>query len=53
MNKIIPSGPEFAKEAIIVMGGALLAALVLSQFPKVRAFIQNNIGNGPCDCTTH
>lgn len=48
--KIIPTGPEFLREAIVVIGGALLAALVLSKLPAVRAFIQNNVGTGACDC---
>lgn len=47
---IIPTTPEFLREAIIVLGGAVLAALVLSQFPAVRSFIQKNMGAGPCDC---
>lgn len=50
MKNIIPTGPEFMREALIVIGGALLAALVLSKLPAVRAFIQNNVGTGACDC---
>ncbi|MDP1955559.1 MAG: hypothetical protein Q8K71_13850 [Polaromonas sp.] len=50
----IPTGSEFAREAIIVIGGALIAAVVLSQLPAVRAYIQKNIGSGAgnvgCDC---
>ena len=38
--KIIPSLPEVSREALIVIGGALLAALVMSQFPAVRAWIK-------------
>lgn len=49
---IIPSAPEFLREALIVIGGALLAAIVLSQLPSVKAFIQNNTTGG-CDCDTH
>ena len=48
MSKIIPTAPEFLREALIVMGGALLAAMVLSQLPAVRKYIQQNV-NG-CDC---
>lgn len=46
---IIPTAPEFAREALIVIGGALLAAWVLSQMPAVRAFIQKNTSAG-CTC---
>lgn len=43
---IIPTTPEFLREAIIVIGGAIIAAMVLSQLPAVRAYIQKNIGGG-------
>ena len=48
----IPTGNEFLRETIIVIGGAILAAVVLSKLPEVRAFIQRNVGTGPaaCDC---
>lgn len=50
----IPTGNEFAREAIIVMGGALIAAFILSQMPAVRAYIAKNVGTGAgnvgCDC---
>lgn len=38
--RIIPTVPEVSREAIIVIAGALLAALVMSQFPGVRAWIK-------------
>lgn len=38
--KILPSIPEVSREALIVIAGALLAALVMSQFPAVRAWIK-------------
>jgi hypothetical protein len=37
---IVPSGAEIAREAIIVIGGALLAALVVGQFPAFKAWLQ-------------
>lgn len=37
--KIIPAPAEIAREAIIVLGGAVLAALVVGQFPALRAWI--------------
>ncbi len=38
--KIIPTLPEISREALIVIGGALLAALIMSQFPPVKAWIK-------------
>ena len=40
MNKIIPSVPEVAREALIVVGGALLAALIVGQFPQLKDWIK-------------
>jgi predicted secreted protein len=37
---IVPTAPELAREALIVIGGALLAAVVMSQFPGVKAWIK-------------
>lgn len=48
---IIPTGPEFLREALIVIGGALLAAFVLSKLPELKAFIQTNTSG--CDCDKH
>ncbi len=48
----IPTTPEFVREALIVIVGAIAAAVVLSQFPSVRAFIAKNTGQA-CDCGTH
>lgn len=39
LTKIIPTGPEVAREAIIVLGGILIAAYVLSRFPKIRDWV--------------
>lgn len=53
---MVPTLPEFGREAIIVIGGALIAAFVLSQLPAVRAYIQANLGGAGglgqagCDC---
>lgn len=49
---IIPTGNEFMREALIVIGGALLAAFVLSKLPALKRFIQNNTASG-CDCDNH
>jgi hypothetical protein len=39
IKKIIPTGPEVAREALIVLGGILIAAWVLSKFPTLRKFV--------------
>lgn len=38
--KIVPTIPEISREALIVIGGAILAALVMSQFPAVKTWIK-------------
>lgn len=48
---IIPTTPEFFREALIVIGGAVIAAIVLSKIPALKAFIQKNTSG--CDCDTH
>lgn len=45
--KIVPSVPEVGREALIVIGGAILAALVISQVPGLRAWIQKQWGDTP------
>lgn len=42
LQKIIPTGPEVAREALIVLGGVLIAALILSRFPALQKFVSNN-----------
>lgn len=37
---IIPTPAQIGREALIVMGGALLAALLMSQWPAGKAFIK-------------
>jgi hypothetical protein len=39
LSKIVPSVPEVAREGLIVLGGVLIAAYILSRFPKVRDFV--------------
>lgn len=36
---LVPSIPEVGREAVIVLAGALLAALVIGQLPGVREWI--------------
>ncbi|WP_174821650.1 hypothetical protein [Duganella rivi] len=39
IEKIIPTGPAVARETLTVLAGVLLAALILSRFPKIRDFV--------------
>jgi hypothetical protein len=36
---IIPSPPELVRESIIVVGGAILAAVIFQALPGLRAWI--------------
>lgn len=38
--KIMPGLPEISREALTVVAGAILAALIMSQFPAVKAWIK-------------
>lgn len=40
MKKIIPTVPEVARETIIVIAGALVAALIIGQLPSVRTWMR-------------
>lgn len=42
LKAIIPTGPEIARETIIVLGGLLIAAFLISRFPTVRKFVTDN-----------
>lgn len=42
LKTIIPTGPQVAREALIVLGGVLIAAFILSRFPKLQAFVSQN-----------
>jgi hypothetical protein len=50
VKAFIPTLPEVGRETIIIMAGALIAALILSRFPAVRNFIQSNTAFGGCNC---
>lgn len=50
MKAWIPTLPEIGRETLIIMAGALLAALILSRSPTLRNFIQKNTAFGGCDC---
>jgi len=40
----IPTAPELARETIIVLGGAILAAAIISNVPALRDWIKNAWG---------
>lgn len=40
MPKWMPSGAEIARETLIVLGGALVAAALVGAFPQVREWIK-------------
>lgn len=44
---IIPSPVAVGREALIVLGGALIAALIIGSMPGVRAWIQQQWGDTP------
>lgn len=43
----VPSFPEVTREALIVVGGALLAALIVGNVPAVREWIKAQWGDAP------
>ncbi len=47
---IMPKPEAFVREALILIGGAVLAAVILSQFPKLRAYIDQNTKGSGCGC---
>lgn len=46
-TSFIPSFPEVAREAVIVLGGAILAAAVVGMFPAVRDWIKAQWQDAP------
>ncbi|MCM3565916.1 hypothetical protein [Hydrogenophaga intermedia] len=56
MSNVLPSGQEVLRESLVLIGGAILAALILSQLPELRAWIANNTRGtgtttaGGCNC---
>lgn len=37
---MIPTAPQIVREAVTVLAGAVLAALVIGQFPGLKAWIK-------------
>lgn len=42
MKKIIPPPDAVLREGLIVLGGVLIAAFIISRFPAVQRFVQSN-----------
>lgn len=40
----IPKAPELAREVLIVLGGAIVAAYIVGQFPKLRQWMREQWG---------
>ena len=49
--RVIPTVPEVLREAAILLAGAALAALLVSQVPALRRWLHSNGPTG-CDCST-
>jgi hypothetical protein len=47
MKSIIPSSTEIGREALIVIGGAIVAALIVSQLPGLQAWIKAQWNSTP------
>lgn len=48
---IIPSAPEIGREALIVVGGAIIGALIVGAFPSLQKWMVNQwTGAGGKDC---
>jgi hypothetical protein len=42
LKPYLPSHHEIIREGLIVLGGVLIAAWILSRFPSVKQFVQGN-----------
>jgi hypothetical protein len=42
IKSIIPAPAAVLREGVIVLGGVLIAAWVISRFPKLQTFVQSN-----------
>jgi hypothetical protein len=43
MSKYIPTAPEVVREGLIVLAGAVLAALVFQALPGLRAWVADRL----------
>jgi hypothetical protein len=42
IKQIVPTIPEVLREALIVVGGVLIASWVLSNFPALKSYVTAN-----------
>ncbi len=47
MKSFIPTLPEIGRETLILLGGALLAALIVGQLPGVKAWMRDQWAGAP------
>ena len=47
MKSIVPTVPEIGREALIVVGGAIIAALIVGQIPALRDWIKSQWADAP------
>jgi hypothetical protein len=47
MNKLIPTPDLLVREALIVIGGAIIAAAVIGQLPSLRDWIKTQWADTP------
>lgn len=47
VSSVLPPPAAIAREGLIVLGGALLAALIIGQLPAVRDWINRQWGRTP------
>lgn len=45
--KAIPTGSEITREVLIVLGGAIIAAAIVGNFPTLRAWIKAQWDDAP------
>jgi hypothetical protein len=42
LKQIIPTPTQVMREGLIVLGGVLIAAYIISRFPKLQTFVQGS-----------
>lgn len=45
--RVIPTLPEVTREAVTVIAGAVLAALIIGQLPELKAWIKRQWSDTP------
>jgi len=38
----LPSAPQVSREVVTVLAGVLIAAFIISRFPKLKGFVEGN-----------